>query len=48
MFPVSTLAFRITPGTLTPIVVEVTPDRTAPYEIVTVKGYGLGLSMANC
>jgi hypothetical protein len=33
------------PGTLTPTVVEVTPDRTAPYEIVTAKGFGLGRSM---
>ena len=45
MFPLPGHAFRITLGNLTPVVTAVTPDRTAPYEIVTVEGFGLGASM---
>lgn len=45
MFPAPTHAFRIMPGRLTPLVMEVTPDRTAPYEIVTATGFGLDRSM---
>lgn len=45
MFPLLILAFRIVPGMLTPVVMEVTPDRAAPEEIVTLTGFGLGASM---
>src|SRR3974390_1615782 len=45
MFPGLTPAFRLTPGTLTSAVVEVTPNRTASDEIVTATGFGLGRSM---
>jgi hypothetical protein len=45
VFSVPTLALIVVPGTQAPMVVEVTPDRTAPYEIVTARGFGLGRSM---
>jgi hypothetical protein len=45
MFPPAARAFTTVPGMVTPVVLKVTPVRTAPYEIVTLTGFGLDQSM---